>query len=148
MKEAKFDYDGTFVTKPLMLDHAKVAPAWPKKEIATRLNILDFFRGELWDDINDPARCLLPLEEWPVQAPSSRVHATDAEWYKLCKTGLDLGICCICPEEEVFRNQAGQLVVNGAMGIKKITVVDGISVEHMRFISIMCPSNGKNRQTP
>ncbi len=44
-------------------------------------------------------------------------------------------------ENEIFRNQHGDMVLSGAMGVDKPKEVDGVIVHHLRMISILTPIN-------
>ena len=60
--------------------------------MAATCPIENLLKGELKDDMSDPWRCLLPKDEWPAQTPTSRVHATDEEWYEIVKAGYARGL--------------------------------------------------------
>ena len=140
------DYNGEVTAKAEDLEFGKVIPAWPTAEGAAVVPIIDLLSGELLEDVLDPARCLLPRAQWPSNAPRSRVRATDAEWYRIVKRGLELGLFCVCPENEILVDQHGTKVLNGAMGVKKAKVIDGTTTWLQRFIVIMCPSNAYLRR--
>ena len=126
---------------------SKVIPAWPKPGMACMFAVETLLDGELKEDVLDLRRCLLPPEEWPHSPPRSKVHASDAEWYKLCKAGLELGIFEFVAESEIFRDQHGRMVLNGAMGVdKEKDLPDGTVLDLLRFISILCPINAYMRR--
>ena len=143
---SKVDYAGEAVSTRRQLVAAKAIPPWPAEGKAAQVPVLSFLEGELWEDIRDPSRCLRPQEEWPEYPPSSRVHADDSEWYKLCKVGLQRGIFGVCPASRIFRDHNGVPVLNGAMGVDKYKEVDGKREHHLRFISILCPINAYLRR--
>ena len=49
-------------------------------------------------------------------------------------------------EEKVFRNNFGEKVTAGAMGVEKIKEIDGCKVNLLRFICILCPINAYMRK--
>ena len=151
LKSHKVDYAGDVVVTGEDLIYDKILPAWPEPEGAAVVCICDLLDGELWEDVMDPERCLLPRSQWPPCAPRSRVRASDEEWYKICKRALELGLFTICPEEDIFRDQHGNLVLNGAMPVRKPKVVkDPIhgdkTIDLQRFITVMCPVNAYLRR--
>ncbi|CAK0814125.1 unnamed protein product, partial [Prorocentrum cordatum] len=58
-----------------------------------------------------------------VVAPRSTVHASTAEWYSLVKAAATLGLFEEVEEEDIFRNQFGDLILGGAMGVEKVKQV-------------------------
>ena len=97
--EKRIGYTGDVVFVRRELVACKVIPAWPAIGSAAVCNIADFIDQQLADEIADPRRCLLPESEWPVDTPRSKVHASDPEWYALCKAGAERGIFGECPED-------------------------------------------------
>eukprot|EP00971_Amphidinium_carterae_P334349 6469574-Amphidinium_carterae.1 len=94
----------------------------------------------------NPERCLLPCCEWPDQLHRSRVYCSDREWYQIVQRGLELQIFTTVEEKDIFRNQHGELVLNGAMGVDKYKEIDGVMHHFLRFISILCPINSYMRR--
>ena len=92
--ERKLNYSGEQVSVRRDLVDDKVIPAWPKIGVAVVCPIGNFINEHLDDDVEDPRRCLLPEPEWPEEVPRSKVHASDAEWYSVCKAGAARGIFC------------------------------------------------------
>ena len=125
----------------------KVIPAWPAVGSAAVCHISEFIDLHLKDELADPRSRLLPEAEWPVETPRSKVYASDAEWYAVCKAAAARGMFAECPEEEIFRNQYGDMVLNGAMGVDKPKEQsDGIVLWLLRFISIVTPLNAYSRK--
>ena len=141
LKTRRTSYGGESVSKLRELDADKVIPAWPSADRAGILPVADFVDGELRDDILDANRCLLPRSQWPDRTPRSRVHATDAEWYRLVKEGLKRGIFEEVAEDKIFRNQHGEMVLNGAMGVDKFKKTEAGVSHLLRFICIFVPAN-------
>ena len=110
-----FDYGGEPLAKLRWLVAAKVVPTWPAKGFAASVEAVQCLEGELRDDMLDPRRLLLPAHSWPPSPPTSRVHATDAEWYLLCKAAGELGIMRRVYEHEIVCDAAGNKVLAGAM---------------------------------
>ena len=137
----RIGYQGEFLCTRRELIFEKVIPAWPKLGSACILPIIDYIQEELVDDISDPTRCLKPMDQWPITTPRSKVYASDDEWYSLVKHGAKLGLFGAIGEERLFKNQLGDYVLNGAMGVDKIKVVDGKTQTLLRFISNFVPIN-------
>lgn len=123
------------------LEADRTVPAWPKEGEACVVDVVDHVDQHLKDDLLDPARCILPESEWPKETPKSKVHASEAEWYKLCQAAARRGMFEPVAEDKIFRNQFGDKVLNGAMGVKKVKIVDGQEIRLQRFICILTPIN-------
>jgi hypothetical protein len=146
--EKRFSYSGDMVSVRRKLVAEKVFAAWPAVGFACVCPIINFVDEHLRDLLLDPRGSLLPEAEWPEQTPCSKVHATDAEWYSLVKGGVARGIFCHVPESEIFTNQHGDLVLNGAMGVDKFKEVNGVLEQQLRFIAIFTPLNVYSRKFP
>ena len=59
----------------------------------------------------------------------------------IVQEGVRRGLMAEVPEQDIFRDQHGQLVLNGAMGVDKPKVIEGKTVMLLRFISILVPAN-------
>ena len=140
------NYQGEVVSRRRDLVAAQVLPAWPAQSYTCQLPVADFVTEELRDDLLCPSRCLLDKSMWPKVTPRSKVHATDSEWYSLVKAGVALGLFAEVAEADIFRDQHGALVLNGAMGVDKYKMVDGVEVHLLRFISIFVPINSFMRR--
>ncbi|CAK0808859.1 unnamed protein product [Prorocentrum cordatum] len=140
------DYMGEPVSVRRQLVASKVLPAWPRAGEAAAVPVTRFLDGELLDDVLNPSSCLLPPDEWPLDPPCSRVHASDREWYKIVKEGAARGIFAEVPEDKIFRDPSGRLVVNGAMGIDKPPKSSEEGETLLRFISIFTPINAYLRK--
>ena len=140
------NYSGEVVSVRRQIVCSKVLPAWPKAGEACILPAEDFITEELKDDLMNPKRCLLPESDWPKVPPKSKVHATDDEWYSLVKEGSARGIFGEVSYEQVFMDFNGKPVLNGAMGVDKFKVVEGKTVELLRFICILVPINSYLRK--
>ena len=103
----RVDYNGDIISKRRDLVASHVLPAWPEVGQAAVLDILDFIDGELREDMCDLARCLKSPAEQPEAGPTSRVHASDSEWYKIVKEGLRRGIMVEVPEGDILRDRMG-----------------------------------------
>ncbi|CAK0801252.1 unnamed protein product, partial [Prorocentrum cordatum] len=79
-------------------------------------------------------------------AGDAKVHASDREWYKIVKEGAARGIFAEVPEDKIFRDPSGRLVVNGAMGIDKPPKSSEEGETLLRFISIFTPINAYLRK--
>ncbi len=86
-------------------------------------------------------QCLTPESEWPSTTPVSKVHATDAQWFGICKAAVARNMFCDVSEESIFRNQFGDKILSGAMGVDKWKEIAGVIEHHLRFITISTPLN-------
>ena len=141
LRHAKLDYSGKVASVRRDLIAKKVIPAWPAVGSACVAPIADFIDLELREDVLDPFRCLLPRSEWPAEPPRSRVYASDPEWFELCRAGHERKMFVPVEEAEVFKDQHGNPVLSGAMGVDKVKVVEGESIHLLRFIAILTPIN-------
>ena len=146
LSDMRVGYNGDVVTtrKPLIAELVK--PAWPKPGKACLFPIINFLPPELHDDLLNPERCLLPKDQWPDHPPSSTVFASNEEWYELVKYGAHIGLFGEISEEEIFRDQHGEVVLNGALGVDKVKTVNGIEKMCLRFISNFIPINSYLRK--
>ena len=125
---------------------AKVIPAWPKVGHACAAPIIILVDAELQAKLNSPASILPPEADWPAVTPKSTVRANDDEWYHICVAGHERTMFMAFPEESIFRNNLGEKVMAGAMGIDKVKEIDGKKVNLLRFICILCPINAYMRK--
>lgn len=137
----KISYHGEVISVRRQLEAELVIPTWPKVGEACVCPIVDHIDGHLRDDLLDPWRCILPQSLWPAETPRSKVHATDAEWYKLCKAAGERGMFEPVDDADVFKNQHGDQVLNGAMGVDKYKDIDGVPTLLERFICNLVPIN-------
>lgn len=124
----------------------KVIVAWPSVGEAALCNILQLVDQHLMDDLSGPKRCLVPQAGWLEVTPISKVHASDSERYSLCNRGAERGMFCVVPEQDLFCNQYGVKVLNGAMCVDKLKIVHGESQHLLRFISNLTPLNAFMRK--
>ena len=146
LKQRKVDYNGNMVSVRRNLIASKVLPAWPQVGKAASVDVMSFLRGELAQDMSDPKRCLLPVEEWPTTTPKSKVYASDSEWYDIVHAGWKRGMIDEVPEHDIFRNNLGQPVMAGAMGVDKFKNTREGVLHLLRFISILTPINAYMRK--
>jgi hypothetical protein len=91
--------------------------------------------------LEDPANCLKPLWEWPEAPHRSKVMATQEEWDKIVAAGHARGLMVAVAQDEVFRDSMGNMVLNGAGGVRKVKRIGGEERVMQRFISNLIPSN-------
>jgi hypothetical protein len=142
----RVSYGGEVVSVRRELIAEKVIAAWPKIGEACVCPIISFVDEHLRDELLNPDGVLLPRTEWPAETPRSKVCCDDSNWYSICKAAFDRSIFTEIPEEEIFRNQLGDMVLNGAMGVDKFKEVDGVMVHHLRFIANLTPTNAYMRK--
>ena len=125
----------------------QVIPAWPIAEHTGLLDITHFLDGELLSDLACPARCLKPVSEWPTHPPKGVVMASDGEWYKLAVVGIERGLFAVIDERDIMRDMDGALILNEAMGVKKLKEhADGTVTQLQRFITNLVPMNSYLRR--
>ena len=123
------------------LQASKVIPIWPKVGEACVCPMADHIDSPLREQVLDPNSCILPEAEWPDETPQSKVYATDAEWYPSVKGAHERNMFVPIADERIFRNQFGEKVLNGAMGVDKPKEVDGKTEMFLRFICILTACN-------
>ena len=143
--EAKFDYCGEPVMVMEELEAAKVIPVWPKIGEAAVQKVEDFLTGDLLEAVLNPEQCLLPSWEWPSRAVKSKVRASQSEWEAIVAAGFARGLMTPVLPDEVFRDSSGDMVLNGAGGVKKMKTIGGETRTMQRFISNFIPSNAFQR---
>ena len=136
LKDRAPDYSGGTVSVRRRLEAAKVIPAWPKVGHACVAPIFSLVDKELQAELASPASILLPESEWPEVTPTSTVHADDDEWYDMCVAGHEREMFVPIEEEKIVRNNLGEKVMIGAMGVEKIKEINGKqSISCASFVS-------------
>ena len=138
-------YGGEMISVRRSLVASKVVPAWPKVGEAAVCKIIEYIDEDLKSKILNPWECLLPVSEWPTRTPRSKVHASDEDWYKIVQAGAARGMFARVGDHEIFKNQFGELALNGAMGVDKPKEIAGKELMLLRFISILTPINAYTR---
>ena len=139
--DSKFDYAGEPVMQMEDLIADKVIPVWPEVGSAAVQDVVDYLPSPLREKIMDPRQCLLPIWEWPHRPPKSKVRASQEEWEKIVRAGKARGLMVGVPEEEIFRDGDGNMVLNGAAAVKKLKKIGGETKQMQRFISNFIPTN-------
>eukprot|EP00435_Cladocopium_sp_Y103_P071663 s228_g38.t1 len=137
----KFDYGGEPIQYMEELVISKIIPCWPKPGEAAIQDAENFVPDHVKEWLNRPELCLLPQASWPDRPPISRVRATDEEWETIVRAGVERGMMCQVSPEQLFRDQNGVPILNGAGAVKKVKVIGGEEKTLQRFISILVPSN-------
>jgi len=146
LRDRASDYGGGTVSVRRELIASKVIPAWPKVGKACVVPIQGLVDEELRAELEAPDSILLPESEWPSTTPKSTVHATEDEWFQICRAGHERGMFVPIKEEDIFKNNFGDTVTAGAMGVDKVKEIDGVQVTLLRFICILTPINAYMRQ--
>ncbi len=139
--EGKIGYASDVVSVRRDLVASKVIAASTKVGEACVCAVAEYVDDHLKDDLSDPTRCILLECEWPLETPRSKVCCTDSEWYSICKAGGERNMFTEVPGNGFFRNQLGDLVLNGAIGVGKSKEANGKMMHHLRFISDLTPAN-------
>ena len=84
-----------------------------------------------------PMQSILPPEEWPHEIPNSYVRAFSRPGTNWWPRGIAGAYSKHAPEEEIFKDFQGSLVLNGAGAVEKVKGEQSLQ----RFISIFCPLN-------
>ena len=92
-------------------------------------------------ELLSPRGMFSPPENCLDEVPLSKVHASSAEWYKLVVGGVARSMFECVSASEVVRDHKGSMILNGAMGVDKVKVIDSKEVVCLRFISILTPLN-------
>ena len=137
----RFDYQGEPVVVMEDIRADKVIAAWPKMGQAAVQDALAFLPEKLKAKLLDPPSCLKPVHEWPAEPHKSRVRASDEEWNKVVQAAYERGLMVAVEVDDVFKDQKGRPVLNGAGAVKKEKKVDGKMISTQRFISNLIPSN-------
>ena len=141
LADVRFDYQGEPVVVMEDIRADKVIAAWPGVGQAAVQDALSFLPEKLKAKMLDPASCLKPVHEWPSEPHQSRVRASDDEWCKVVKAAHERGLMVAVELDEVFKDQKGRPVLNGAGAVKKEKKIGGKVVQTQRFISNLIPSN-------
>ena len=136
----RLDYQGEVVGARRELECWKVVPCWPKVGQAAVCAVADHLAGPAKEKVLDPTICLKPRSEWPPEPKQSKVYATDIEWRQIVSAAFQRNMFSFVERDEVFVAH-GIPVLNGAMGVRKVKVVNGKEKELLRFISILTPIN-------
>lgn len=133
----RLSYAGEVVSVSASILAELVEPIWPAVGEAAVCCIADLIDPHLATELRDPKGCLRPVEDWPKKTPRSRVFATDQQWFATVRAAADRGIMKPVAENKIFRNQFGEMVLNGAMAVEKVK--NGKAFQ--RFISCFGPIN-------
>ena len=144
----RYDYCGNPVEHMMDLEADKVIPTWPKEGEAAKCCITDFLTGDALEAMRSPGKFLLPLDKMPLNSKRSKVRASDDEWLKICRAAAQRGMMTTVDDQLIPRDRSGHLVVNGAGGVRKVKEVNGRTLELLRFISILVPTNEVTMQLP
>ena len=144
--ERRISYSGDCVSVKRELTAHQVIPAWPKVGDACVVAIRDVIDAHLRAEIDHPEACLLPGAELPSVTPRSKVYSNNSEWHLLCEAACARGLFVPIAEDKIFRNQFGDLITCGAMGVDKFKEVDGVITHLLRFICILTPINAYMRK--
>ena len=141
LRPVRYDYGGEPIYPMEDLVASKVILVWPRVGQCAVRPVWITPPQDMIDLLQDPARCLLPKDEWPERPTISRVRASRSEWDLIVSAGYERGMMIGIPLEKVFRDHNGYMVLNGAGAVRKTKVIDGQEVVLQRFISNLIPSN-------
>lgn len=148
LNSKKFDYSGSPIEYMEDLAADRVLPTGPRPGKAGIRCITEFLTGEAKAAMENP-QWKLPYDLKPAKSKKSlvRARASDKEWFKICQEGYKRGMFCMVQDKDVPRDKAGHLV-NGARGVHKLKVVNGVEKACQRFISVLTPTNEILRELP
>ena len=125
LADVRFDYQGEPVVVMEDIRADKVIAAWPGVGQAAVQDALSFLAEKLKAKLLDPSSCLKPIHEWPSEPHQSKVRASDEEWSKVVSAAYERGLMVAVELDEVFKDQKGRPVLNGAGAVKKEKKVGG-----------------------
>ena len=135
LKVKTIDYKGEEVQTAQSIEWENIAPALPQEvgrvpleevvELGCKHYVLNF------------KEYLLP-EQDQVLVSKPKVMVPSESWLGLCKGLIDLGLCRVLPESQVYRVK-GELLLNGLFGVSKGEFINGYEV--MRLIMNLIPLN-------
>ena len=139
LMERVVGYGGAVGRHALDLEGGLVIAAWPDVAVIGILQVEDYIDVELLGDLQAPARCFRPRQEWPSEPPVSRVHASDTELFNVAAAGLARGLFEPVLEQAIFCDDHGRKILSGSDSDKDL---GGGRIERReRFISILVPLN-------
>ena len=141
LKEGRLDYAGEPMCLMEELIAEKVLPCWPKPGEAAVQKAEHFVPEGMKELLHQPRLLLLPEDQWPDSPPPAKVRATQEEWVKICRAGVERNMMVGLRIEEVFHDHRGRPVFNGAMAVPKYKKVGDREVRLQRFISNLVPAN-------
>ena len=141
LSSKKYDYAGRPVEYMEDLECEKLLPCWPRVGQAAVQPIELFLTEETKLAMANPRGLLLPKDKMPAKALRSKVRATDTEWFKIVKAGVERGMFKPVEDDQVPKDREGHLITNGAGAVYKEKIIDGVRTHCQRFISVLCPIN-------
>jgi hypothetical protein len=148
LKEGRLDYAGEPMCLMEELIAEKVLPCWPKPGEAAVQKAEHFVPEGMKELLHQPRLLLLPEDQWPDSPPPAKVRATQEEWVKICRAGVERNMMVGLRIEEVFHDHRGRPVFNGAMAVPKYKKVGDREVRLQRFISNLVPANSYQKHLP
>ena len=113
---ARISYHGEVVARAEALELDRVMASLPPEGFGGGVNILDLCDDDVRSALEDPASCLLPEEQLPLDWPRPKVQVKDGEWEVLAKALVERGI--LRPASEVLTID-GRRVTNGLFAVEK-----------------------------
>ena len=141
LNTARFSYTGEPIHPMEDLIAEKIIPVWPAIGECAVQDVMPYLPPQLAEMIADPRSCLKPEHEWPDRPVKSRVRASQEEWDKIVHAAHLRGLMVPLEGDQVFRDSRGEMVLNGAGGVRKMKKIGGEEVAMQRFISNLIPSN-------
>ena len=75
--------------------------------------------GEPAKVMENPCRALLPRAWWPSEPPRSNVRDSKGNGWLIVERGLQLVLFGVVPDVEIFTDDIGRRMMNGAMAVTK-----------------------------
>ena len=113
---ARISYHGEIVARAEALELDRVMASLPPEGFGGAVNILDLCDDDVRSALEDPASCLLPEEQLPLDWPRPKVQVKDGEWEVLARALVERGI--LRPTSEVLTID-GRRVTNGLFAVEK-----------------------------
>ena len=148
LKNVQLSYSGEEVKTAQMLTLDLIKLALPPKGSAAAIRAADIADEPMKSLLLDPEKSMKPRSGWPESPRTAKVFAEDAEWVRIVRHLVELGIFGLMKKSQVFHYNH-KPVLNGAFRVSKNKfeqVVDENkggtkTVELLRFIVNLTPFN-------
>ena len=107
---ARVSYHGEIVARAEALELDRVMASLPPEGFGGAVNILDLCEDEVRSALEDPASCILPQDQLPLDWPRPKVQVKDGEWEALAKALVERGM--LRPTSEILTID-GKRITNG-----------------------------------
>ena len=151
LKRKRVDYSGDEVALAEKLTLKQIQPGLPPRGVAASIEAASLAEGETLRCLLDPSLVLKSEGELPARIPSSRIWATDHDYYEIVSFLWNIGMLVIIDEHDipVRRNR---MILNGLFGVvkpKDLPIKIGeLLLPILRLIFNLIPSNTCQHMMP